>query len=82
MRAFAWFLGMFVLGFAVIALVSYPVWLLAHPHFPDWPFHRIGGRIGQLALLVALLLCAPLPAISLRAWGCTRAGCGSSRSCA
>lgn len=70
MRAFAWFLGMFVLGFAVIALVSYPVWLLAHPHFPDWPFHRIGGRIGQLALLVALLLCARrLGVADRKSWG-------------
>jgi membrane protease YdiL (CAAX protease family) len=70
MRAFAWFLGMFVLGFAVIALVSYPVWLLAHPHFPHWHFHRIGGRVGQLALLLALLVCARRLGVADRqSWG-------------
>lgn len=70
MRAFAWFLGMFALGFAVIALVSYPAWLLVHPYFPDWPFHRIGGRIGQLALLGALLLCARhLGVANRQSWG-------------
>lgn len=70
MRAFAWFLGMFVLGFAVIALVAYPAWLLVHPLQPGWLFHRIGGRIGQLALLVALLLCARRLGVADRqSWG-------------
>ncbi|MEP7246505.1 MAG: CPBP family intramembrane glutamic endopeptidase [Gammaproteobacteria bacterium] len=57
MRAFAWFMGMFLLGFAVIAVVTYPVWLLVHPYV-DWPFHRIGGRLGQLVLLIALVVLA------------------------
>jgi len=57
MRAFAWFMGMFVLGFLVMATLTYPAWLLLHPHV-DWPFHRIGGRIGQLVLLVCLVLLA------------------------
>jgi CAAX protease family protein len=66
---------MFVLGFAVIALVAYPAWLLLHPHFPDWPFHRISGRIGQLALLVALLLCARrLHVANRQSWGYGIAG--------
>src|SRR5579862_8026028 len=42
---------------AAIALLSYPAWLLLHPHF-DFPFHRIGERIGMLALLAAFLLVA------------------------
>lgn len=50
-------MGMFLVGFAVMAAFTYPAWLLVHPHF-DWPFHRIGGRIGQLVLLVCLVLLA------------------------
>ncbi len=67
MRAFAWFLGMFVLGFAVIAIVSYPAWLLVHPHFVDWAFHRIGSRIGQLVLLIALVVLARRLGVANRA---------------
>ena len=70
MRAFAWFLGMFVLGFAVIGFVAYPAWLLLHPQFPEWPFHRIAGRIGQVVLLVALLVCARRLGVANRqSWG-------------
>lgn len=69
MRAFAWFMGMFVVGFAVMAALTYPAWLLVHPHL-DAPFHRIGGRIGQLALLVCLVLVARRLNIADRAsWG-------------
>jgi membrane protease YdiL (CAAX protease family) len=69
MRAFAWFMGMFVVGFAVMAGVTYPAWLLVHTHV-DWPFHRIGGRIGQLVLLVCLVLLARHLRVADRAsWG-------------
>ena len=57
MRAFAWFIGMFVLGFGAIAVFTYPAWLLLHPH-ANFPFHRIGERIGMLALLLGLVLAA------------------------
>jgi uncharacterized protein len=57
MRAFIWFLGLVALGFAAIALLTYPAWLLLHPHF-DFPFHRIGERIGMLALLGGFLAVA------------------------
>ena len=57
MRAFAWFLAMFLAGLASIALLTYPAWLLLHPHF-DFPFHRLGERIGMLVLLAALVLSA------------------------
>jgi uncharacterized protein len=56
-RAFASFLGLIVLGFVAIAVFSYPVWLLLHPHF-NFPFHRMGERIGMLALLVGFVLTA------------------------
>lgn len=57
MRAFVYFLGLFVIAFGVVALCAYPAWLLLHPHF-DFPFHRIGERIGMLGLLVGFVLVA------------------------
>lgn len=57
MRAFACFLGLFLVAFGVVALFAYPGWLLLHPHF-DFPFHRIGERIGMLGLLAGFVLVA------------------------
>jgi uncharacterized protein len=57
MRAFAIFLGLFAVAFGAVALFAYPAWLLLHPHF-DFPFHRIGERIGMLGLLVGFILIA------------------------
>ena len=57
MRAFAWFLLLIAASLAAMAALSYPAWLLLHPHF-DFPFHRIGERIGMLAFLVGFLLVA------------------------
>lgn len=57
MRAFAWFLGLFLVAFGAVALFAYPAWLLLHPHF-DFPFHRIGERVGMLALAASFVLIA------------------------
>jgi uncharacterized protein len=57
MRAFLWFLGLTALALAAIAVFAYPAWMLLHPFF-DFPFHRVGERIGMLALLVGFLLVA------------------------
>ena len=57
MRAFVWFLGLMVIALAAIALFSWPAWLLLHPQF-DFPFHRIGERVGMLALLLGFLAVA------------------------
>jgi uncharacterized protein len=57
MRASAWFLLLFAAALAVVALATYPAWLLLHPHF-DFPFHRIGERIGMLALAAGFVLVA------------------------
>ncbi|HEY2274516.1 MAG TPA: CPBP family intramembrane glutamic endopeptidase [Steroidobacteraceae bacterium] len=57
MRTFAWFLLLLAAALAVVALGTYPAWLLLHPHF-DFPFHRIGERIGMLALAAGFLLVA------------------------
>ena len=57
MRAFAWFSALILLGLASIAVFTYPAWMLLHPHF-EFPFHRIGDRIGMLALAVGFFLAA------------------------
>src|SRR5262249_10629844 len=49
--------GLMIASLAAIAVFSYPAWLLLHPHF-DFPFHRIGERIGMLALLIGFILVA------------------------
>lgn len=66
MRAFAYFLGLFLLAFAVVAVLTYPAWLLLHPHF-NFPFHRIGERIGMVVLFVGLVLIARRLGIADRA---------------
>src|ERR1700693_1541724 len=57
MRSFSYFLGLILLGLAAIAVFTYPAWLLLHPHF-EFPFHRIGERIGMLALGLGFLITA------------------------
>src|SRR5215472_17578799 len=57
MRAFAWFLGLMGVAFAAVALFAWPAWTVLHPHF-DFPFHRIGERVGMLALLLGFLALA------------------------
>jgi uncharacterized protein len=58
MRAFAVFLGLILVALACIGVLTYPAWLLLHPHF-DFPFHRIGERIAMLVGLVGFLILAP-----------------------
>lgn len=57
MRAFAWFLLLIAASLLAMAALTYPAWLLLHPHF-DFPFNRIGERIGMLAFLIGFLLLA------------------------
>ncbi|HYB65759.1 MAG TPA: CPBP family intramembrane glutamic endopeptidase [Steroidobacteraceae bacterium] len=57
MRAFLWFLLLLAVALGVVAVFTYPAWLLLHPYF-DFPFHRIGERIGMLALAAGFLLVA------------------------
>jgi len=57
MRSFALFFGLMLVALLAIGVFSYPAWLLLHPHF-DFPFHRIGERIGMVALLVGFVLVA------------------------
>jgi membrane protease YdiL (CAAX protease family) len=55
MRVFLWFVFLMGLSLAAMAAFTYPAWLLLHPHF-DFPFHRIGARIGMLAVLLGFVL--------------------------
>lgn len=57
MRALHWFLGLFLLAFAAIAVFSYPAWLLVEPLLHS-PFHRVASRVGLLALAVGLFFVA------------------------
>jgi uncharacterized protein len=57
MRAFLLFFGLIVAALVSIAVFTYPAWLLLHPHF-DFPFHRIGERIGMLALVIGFIVVA------------------------
>jgi membrane protease YdiL (CAAX protease family) len=57
MRAFAIFLLLLAAAIAAVALLTWPAWLLLHPHF-DFPFHRIGERLGMLTLLAGFILVA------------------------
>ena len=57
MRAFAWFLGLCAAALFGVAVFAYPAWALLYPHF-NFPFHRVGERIGMLALLIGFLALA------------------------
>src|ERR1700693_5690776 len=74
MRSLASFLGMILAGLAAIAALTYPAWLLLHPYF-NFPFHRLGERIGMLALLGLVVLSARRLGIADR----TSLGYGPSR---
>jgi membrane protease YdiL (CAAX protease family) len=54
MRAFALFVGLFVLAGVLAACVAYPAYELTST-FAGWPFHRVAGRIAMLALALELV---------------------------
>jgi CAAX protease family protein len=56
MRATLAFLAAIFGTMLLAASVAYPVWLGVHALVPEWPFHRIVGRLWQLLLLIGLLL--------------------------
>jgi len=57
MRAFAWFMGLFVFGFAMMALLAWPLYDWLIPTF-DFKFHRVANRLGMLVLLLTFVLLA------------------------
>lgn len=66
MRAFIWFIGLFVVGFAAMAAFAWPVYELLTPMF-DVKFHRVANRLGMLVLLIAFILVARRLALADRA---------------
>ncbi len=59
MRSFAIFVGLILLGFAGLALLGYPAWLLV-AQFPgdDPKFSRVASRVGMLILLLGFIFVA------------------------
>ena len=56
MRAALAFIGVIFGTLLLAAALAWPVWSGIHALEPDWPFHRIVGRLWQLILLLAFLL--------------------------
>lgn len=57
MRTFLWFMGLFAIGFGVMAVLAWPLYDLLTPTF-DLKFHRVANRLGMLTLLIAFVLVA------------------------
>jgi len=70
MRALLWFLAAIFGTLFVAALVAWPVWGVVHPLQPDWPYHRVIGRLWQAMLLIGLVLaCRRLDLHGRDDWG-------------
>ena len=54
MRAFAWFVGAFLLAGLIGALLAYPAYELTAT-FASWAFHRVAGRVAMLVLIAELV---------------------------
>ncbi|MEO7774961.1 MAG: CPBP family intramembrane glutamic endopeptidase [Steroidobacteraceae bacterium] len=57
MRALNWFLGLFLVAFAAIAVFAYPAWIFVDS-FHHAPFHRVASRVGLLTLAIGLFFVA------------------------
>lgn len=57
MKTFIVFLGLFLAGFVVMGLLTWPLYDLLTPTF-DVKFHRVANRLGMLALLIGFVLLA------------------------
>jgi hypothetical protein len=56
MRAALAFIGVIFGTLLLAAALAWPAWNGIHALEPDWPFHRVVGRLWQLILLLAFLL--------------------------
>jgi membrane protease YdiL (CAAX protease family) len=54
MRAFAWFLAAIVGTLLLAALAGWPVYRLTYALQPEWPFHKVVGRLWQLLMLAGI----------------------------
>lgn len=57
MRALSYFSGLFAAALALVAVATWPAWLLVN-HFAHVPFHRVGNRVAMLGLAIGLYLAA------------------------
>jgi uncharacterized protein len=57
MRALGWFIGLILFALGAMAACTYPLWLALYPHF-GFPFHRVGDRVGLVAVVVGFVLVA------------------------
>ncbi len=55
MRAFLWFLAIIVVTVLAAAVLAYPLYSALHPHFPEWWFDKIGTRLWQFLMLIAII---------------------------
>jgi membrane protease YdiL (CAAX protease family) len=70
MRAVLWFFAAIFGTLLLAAIFAWPAWLLAHALEPEWPFHRVVGRLWQLLLLAGLVLaCRRLGLVNRADWG-------------
>ena len=54
MRAIGWFLAAIVGTLLLAALAGWPVYQLTYAWQPDWPFHKVVGRLWQLLMLAGI----------------------------
>jgi membrane protease YdiL (CAAX protease family) len=66
MRALSYFAGLFAVALGLVAVATWPAWLLVN-HFAHVPFHRVGNRIAMLGLAIGLLVVARRLAVNNRA---------------
>ena len=66
MRALSYFTGLFAAALALVAVATWPAWLLVN-HYAHVPFHRVGNRIAMLGLAIGLYLVARRLGVNNRA---------------
>ena len=66
MRALSYFAALFAGALALVAVATWPAWLLVN-HFAAVPFHRVGNRLVMLGLGVGLWLVAGRLGVANRA---------------
>ena len=66
MRALSYFTGLFAVALGLVAVATWPAWLLVN-HFAHVPFHRVGNRIAMLGLALGLFVVARRLALNNRA---------------
>lgn len=66
MRALSYFAGLFAVALGLVAVATWPAWLLVN-QFAHVPFHRVGNRIAMLGLAIGLFVVARRLSLNNRA---------------